>query len=209
MIKTAWSGSAWTWSLMTYASFEELERLKARCKHWATCLHDKDVDEETGELITPHIHMLCTFDNQIALSTIIEIIGSNQNTLGECRRKNGDKWVNLNIPQLYDYLIHKGYDDKYQYEETEREIDSWDYWKRYDRDAKPSNDDFLKDLCGVYLNEREFLIEMGAKYGRDFIKNHSYYCKFRYKLGYGYTESRERITDYEDLCYQKMEREEE
>lgn len=203
MEQTAWSGRAYTWSLISYATIEELERLFREAKHWAYCIHDKDVNEESGELKERHIHVLVTFEKHQSFPQICALIDSNQNTLGECRRKCGDKWINLNVQCLYDYLIHYSYTDKYQYDESERVVDDGSYWARYEKGKRPTGDEFLADLLDEYMNERDLLQTMAKKYGRDFIKNYERYVAFRYKLGYRYTESGERITEYEDICYKK------
>lgn len=197
---TAWSGRAYTWSLITYADFVSIDRLLSETQHFAYCIHDKDCDEN-GEQVTPHVHILCTFEKNVSLNWIKEKMNSTQNTLGECRRRCGNKWTTLNVQGLYEYLIHEGFPEKYQYSPEDRKVDNTEYWKKYERRLRESSDEFLIDLLADYINERELMLTMAKKYGRDFLKNYERYIAFRNKLGYGYTESRERLSDYEDLCY--------
>ena len=200
MVKTEYSGKAYTWSLVTYASIRDLNKLLSYSKHWAYCFHDKDINEETGELKVPHFHVICTFDNQVSLEHIRALLESGQNTLGECRRKCGSNWIPLNVSSLYAYLIHQGYEDKYQYDETERVVDSTHYWQRFDQYKKPSGDnEFITDLLGAYHTRGEFLLEMGKKYGRDFIKNYKSYEDYRNNLMV-YTLSETEGDENENLC---------
>lgn len=178
--KTEWSGRAYTWSLMTYASFEEIERLLNEAKHYAWCYHDKDENED-GTKVTPHTHIIIIFEQQKSLKWIQDKINSTQNTLGECRKKVGNDFVPLSIEGLYSYLLHIGYPDKYQYDLDERHIDNLEYWKRYDKEVITNVDqDFIADLLSTeFQRETDHKLFMAQKYGRDFIRNYDKYRSFR------------------------------
>lgn len=183
-ITTPFEGTAYTWSLMTYATNEEIQRLLAITKHFAYCLHDKDTDEN-GNKITPHTHVLATFEQRISLDKITSIIDSQQNTFGECRRQCGDDWIPLNISALYQYLIHYNETDKYHYDESERITDDKKYWSRYeqkDNYETDKNEQFLTDLLSPFRTSYEMDMELAKKYGRDYIRNREKYQQFRFDL---------------------------
>lgn len=178
--KTEWSGRAYTWSLVTYADTVLIKRLLAEARHWAWCYHDKDTNED-GTPKEPHTHIIVTFEQQKSLQSIKDILQSEQNTFGECRRKSGDNWVNLNVKALFDYLIHEGRPDKYPYDPEERHFDSEIYWKRYFTDVREfeSNREFVQDLTAPYKNLIEMDLFLANKYGKDYIKNRLIYHSFR------------------------------
>lgn len=182
-----YSGQAYTWSLTSYASGEEIERLLRIAKHWAYCLHDKDkrVDEQ-GEVVDvePHTHIICTFEQRKSLEQIKKALASESNTLGMCRRKQGDEWTGLNVKGLYQYLIHEKETDKVRYQKEDRVVDEISYWKRYeDNDnVNDNNAELLKDLTADYETEKEFLVYMALKYGASFIRYNKQYLDFRARI---------------------------
>lgn len=217
----AWEGRAYTWSLVTYAKEEERQRLLDEAKHWAYAVHDKDSDQD-GELIEPHTHIIATFEQQVSIEKIKKILGSDQNTFGECRRKCGSTWVKLNISELFRYLLHRGYEDKYQYDDEVRVIDSILYWRQYENiqgGAQSDNETFLKDLLSMeYEDERDKIFKLACKYGRDYIKNIRIYTEFanmmlameRKELDRGDIQNnRESITKLSNTLFEPMEEGEE
>lgn len=196
---TEYSGRAYTWSLISYASNEELQRLFDSAKHWAYAYHDKDTNED-GIPKEPHTHIIVTFEQQKSIKSIQDIIASEQNTLGECRRKCGSTWIPLNIKSLFDYLIHEGYPDKYQYDPEERVYDSTKYWGRFitDKTAFDSNSDFFNDLTAPYKSIYELELFMAQKHGKDYIKNRVAYLSFRNQV------LLEELTQNDVIAYEKL-----
>lgn len=179
---TEWSGRAYTWSLITYASKDEIKRLLDFSRHWCLCYHDKDTKED-GTPKEPHTHILVTFEREISLNKIQSIINSDQNTLGECRRKVGSTFVPLDVRALYEYQLHIGYPDKYHYDSTCRICDNKSYWNQYEKTVDNStskNEEFFTDLFGEYRSNTEFELFMARKWGRDYIKNRTQYAEFRF-----------------------------
>ena len=76
---------------------------------YAWILHDKDIDEDTGELKAPHYHIFLEFRNARYLSGLAAELGVASNFIEVCRNKTGS--------QLY--LTHKKDPDKYQYDDSE------------------------------------------------------------------------------------------
>lgn len=183
---TTHSGRAYTWFLMTYASYEEFSRLWEIASHYAWGYHDKDttLDDHGKEVLkTPHTHILITFQEWISLDKIKSIIDSDQNTMGECRRKVGNTFVKLNIQGCFDYILHLNDSDKYPYDASIRHTDGTEYWTRYDKTITQdnSNELFLQDLLGAYRTDSEYKMFMANKYGKDYIKNRDKYDTFRFE----------------------------
>lgn len=176
---------AYTWSLISYATMDELQNLLDNCLHYAYCHHDKDSTED-GELKEPHTHILVKFEQQKTLEQIKTLINSQQNTLGQCQQKVNGKdgkveWRELNITALYRYLIHTDNKEKFQYEAEERITDNPDYWSKYsgERYARDKSDSLIEDLLKPYKSRYELDTFMSDKYGRDYVKNRIKYLDFR------------------------------
>lgn len=147
------------WSLVTYASENELSDLKEKCLHYAYIFHDNDS-------VTPHIHFLATFQQQISLSRIKSIISSEQNTLGQRLFSN---------TAMYSYLTHENLSEseKAVYDSDRIVCDSLDFWTSTCSTKEEENESFITDLINLSP------YEMAIKYGRDFIKNFSRYQEFK------------------------------
>lgn len=147
------------WSLVTYASEDELIDLKSKALHYAYILHDSDN-------VTPHIHFLCTFQQQISLSRIKSIISSTQNTLGQRLFSN---------TAMYSYLTHENLEEseKAIYDSSKIICDDIDFWTLSHNTKEEENESFIIDLINLSP------YEMAIKYGRDFIKNFARYQEFR------------------------------
>ena len=173
----AYDGRAYTWSLVSYAPYSNLLDLFDAAKHWAYCYHDKEESE-------PHYHIIATFNQQVSLNTIRETISSEQNTLGECRRKCGNKWISLNVKALYGYLIHLNLPDKYQYDVKNRIVDDMQYWLRYDElaEVKKSEDNeiLLQDILRQDMSHSDWELYMIKTYGKEFIRHRRHYNEFRF-----------------------------
>lgn len=82
-----------------------LETIKKEYDH-AYILHDKDVEEETGELKKPHWHVVLRFGEAVWNSSVAKNLGIKCNYV----RKNS------NINKALEYLIHFNNPDKMSYE---------------------------------------------------------------------------------------------
>lgn len=73
-------------------------------------LHDKDVDDGTGELKKPHWHIVLMFDNKKSFSQIKEITDSLNSPIPQkCHSAKG----------AVRYMLHLDSPDKYQYDRAE------------------------------------------------------------------------------------------
>ena len=82
------------------------------CKYYAI-LHDKDINEKTGELKKPHYHLLVKLENAI---TIEKIINSLLNERGTQKAIENEFSVVKSFKGMVRYLIHKDDADKHPYE---------------------------------------------------------------------------------------------
>lgn len=71
---------------------------------FAFCVHDKDVDPDTGELIKPHIHWVAK-RSQTTIQHISSLIGLPEHDINICKKFN----------KAVRYLIHADDPEKYQY----------------------------------------------------------------------------------------------
>lgn len=96
----------------TYKVDEVLERIKSYFDQWAYCLHDKDVNEETGEAKKAHYHWVGSVKNPVQVTTISNAIGVPSNYIEFVRKKgNTDNWKGA-----VRYLVHASNPEKYQYD---------------------------------------------------------------------------------------------
>lgn len=72
--------------------------------NYACILHDKDIDEVTGELKKQHYHVILYFDNPVYLSSLAKQLNIKSNYIEVEELKKG-----------LEYLIHKNNSDKFQY----------------------------------------------------------------------------------------------
>lgn len=89
-----------------------VEKLKSGGYTFGALLHDKDVYEDgenKGELKKPHWHIVLKFKNAMWNTSIAKELGIEPNYLEQCK--------SLEAALLY--LVHEGYDDKYQYDYNE------------------------------------------------------------------------------------------
>ena len=73
---------------------------------WASIVHDKDVDTETGELIKEHTHIVVEFPNPRHITGVAKELSIGANYIQECR----------NFENALSYLIHFNEETKYQYD---------------------------------------------------------------------------------------------
>lgn len=161
----------YSFSIVSYASLNEIMPLVAGCRHYVYILHDKDVNED-GSTRSPHFHILCTFAQNKSFNAVASLVESDQNTFVQQLQDVGG---------AFSYLIHQNNPEKYQYNSDDLVSDDIDYW--IDRipdyeDKKNKNDEFVDDL----LSDDFDAVAMARKYGRDFIKNISKYENFRFRV---------------------------
>lgn len=72
---------------------------------YAMILHDKDIDDLTGEIKKPHYHVVLRFQNAKWNTSLAEDLGITQNYIEESR----------SLKRSLLYLIHFYDEDKYQY----------------------------------------------------------------------------------------------
>ena len=172
---------------MTYASREEYQHLLDNCHHYALCTHDKDIKDD-GTPHETHTHILIKFEGSKSIDQIKTLINSQQNTFGECQKKCGNNWIDLNKTSCYRYLLHIDDKDKYQYDESERLTDDDAWWTKYAEHKNPfastTEDTFYEDLIAPYESCYDFMNKMSLKYGRDFIKNYNSYSAFRARISF-------------------------
>lgn len=149
------------WSILTYAKEEEFSDLLNCAQHWAWAYHDKDENE-------PHAHILLIFKHPRAFAGIKAMIKSDQNTLGEPIKKG--------LHEVYEYLLHRGKPEKYQYAEECRHSDDDDFWEEQ-KEKEPETDSLIDDiLAGTPLRI------LARKYGRDYMRNKTAYESFAFQV---------------------------
>lgn len=181
---------AYRWSLVTYASIEEIQKVCERALHYAYILHDRDDCE-------PHRHVLLVFRSQRTLSAIRKDIASEQNTNGQKMR---------DICAAYRYLTHEEKSDKQLYQDSDIVCDDVSFWQNLKEDDSEDYDtDHMLDdiICGKSFRE------LARLYGRDFMKNHRSYTEFAeivykqehcgVKYPYQHLQWRDDINDFTDL----------
>lgn len=103
-----------TWCLLLYQESdsynitEVLERVSELVEYYYI-LHDKDIDESTGELKKAHYHVVCGTGANTTDSAIAKRLGIDTQWIQACKSK----------PKAKRYLVHADNADKYQYSATE------------------------------------------------------------------------------------------
>ena len=82
-----------------------IEKLKTGGYNFAAILHDQDVNEE-GELKKPHWHIVVKFPNAVWNEALAKELGITANYLEKAR----------SLDSALLYLVHYGYEEKYQYD---------------------------------------------------------------------------------------------
>lgn len=86
-----------------------MDKLKSGGYNFAAILHDKDIYEDgdhKGEIKKPHWHVVMKFPNAVWSTALAKELGIAPNYLEKCK--------SLDSSLLY--LVHSGFDDKYQYD---------------------------------------------------------------------------------------------
>lgn len=100
------------WGLLLYMedsthkeAFEKLMELDGCSCSVAYIVHDKDVDESTGELKKEHIHVVLDWKNSVWNTALAKQLGIKENYIQQIR----------NYENALEYLIHYNDNEKYQY----------------------------------------------------------------------------------------------
>lgn len=82
---------------------ECLSIIRDKISSYAYILHDKDIDKSSGEIKKPHYHVVLIFHQATHIKPILKLF--NTSVYETVKNING----------CIQYLVHKGYDEKYQY----------------------------------------------------------------------------------------------
>lgn len=102
------------WDLILYPQEDithkkALEYIQDHYKLYAYINHDKDINEETGELKKQHTHIVLSFNNQKWRNSLALELGITPNYMQKCEK----------LDKSLMYLIHYNNEDKYQYDISE------------------------------------------------------------------------------------------
>lgn len=155
----AYSKRPYSFKIVSYANYEELQPLLEKSYHWVMIIHDQD----DADL---HFHILCTFKANKSFEAVRKMVVSDQNTfVQELEDWTGD----------FEYLTHSNAPEKHQYLPDELISDDIEFWLRKAKEFQKGEDDFVHDLLDGNLTYRE----MAIKYGRDYIRNFRSYDYFK------------------------------
>lgn len=160
------------WRLTSYLSEEQIlkviEEHETQIKAYAYALHDKDIIEETGEIKTPHYHILLALHNGNTLSGVLNWFscftdddGREIHTLGkEMNNRKG----------AYAYLTHNtvASQNKYQYDESIIKSVNGEFFQL------DENKEDLLSLAVEDLLAGTPLRVLASRYGRDFIIHYNH-----------------------------------
>lgn len=162
-------------AISTYLSEQQLknvlEKNRSIIYRWAYAYHDKDVKED-GSPKEPHTHVWIEFTQPYAVSKPRNLFkgftdskGKEINTMIEFQKKTD--------AHVIQYFIHKGYDNKTQYDKSiiqSNNVDV-DYLLSLNLETSDSNDNSYTILST--LVEKGFhysnLMELAKEFGKDFI----------------------------------------
>lgn len=141
------------------------------CDYYAYILHDKDTKED-GTLKTPHVHVLCHFNERPRFSSV-------KNTLANNDTKDttvlGQTVMSKHL--AFQYLTHSNDKSKYQYPLDEVVCNDYSFFQSSTQvELEAKNDEFLDNLLTLKP------LEMARIYGRDYMKNFKQYNDFRNML---------------------------
>lgn len=100
------------WTLIAYQESETLSFNDIKSKligEYIYILHDKDINNDTGELIKPHYHIVFSFKNYKWLNSLSEELGIPSHYFQPVR----------NLNDILLYLLHYDYDNKFNYDMSE------------------------------------------------------------------------------------------
>lgn len=155
----AYQKRLYSFKIVSYANYEEIQPLLDKAYHWVMIIHDQDEQD-------PHYHILATFKANRSFDSVRKLVVSEQNTfVQELADWTGD----------FEYLTHSNDPKKHQYLPEELISDDIEFWQRKAKEFQKGEDDFVHDLLDCSLTFRE----MAIKYGRDYIRNFRHYEYFK------------------------------
>lgn len=97
--------------IVTFSVKQDVTTLVEKHAKWAWILHDKDVNEDTGEVKEPHYHYYIEFPNSRYIASVAKEFDIPENMIEVVRNKTG----------VLRYLTHSTEDSKskYQYDISE------------------------------------------------------------------------------------------
>lgn len=134
-------------ALMVYGEEEEIDLFLSHYNsiilHFAYIKHDKDVTAD-GKPIEPHFHLCLYLKTNYYISFILEKIKeiTHQNALGEVLSSKG---------RMYNYLIHRGKPDKFQYSRDEIISDNSYFWLDQAESSQRCIYDIINGADTMYL----------------------------------------------------------
>lgn len=157
-------------SCITYIPTDELQVMLDNyvttniIRDFAYIYHDKDVDKG-GKPVTPHSHLLLYTYDAKTFTAVQKMFKHSQNTL--CQQIKSDN--------IYNYLTHTGFEDKFEYSETDIVSNNLSAWQNGTYD----NSDNSK-VCALIQDIHDGLSEftLMQRYGRDYILNRQKYRNF-------------------------------
>lgn len=157
----------YTHCIITYASEKEFSKLLQSAQQWAWIKHDRDE-------VDPHYHILACFRPPKSINAVRKLVQSNQNTLSQ--------ELNGTVDDMLTYFTHEEESGKELYSAEEIHYSDVSYWqKRREQDCADEfeqNETFLQAL----MSDEFSLYKMAYQYGKDFIRYHEQYLKFRQML---------------------------
>lgn len=154
-------------TLITYLENDDILSVIAsvnNIRHYAFIYHDKDISKD-GTPVTPHTHLLLCLRNPTTCSAVRKWFPFKPNTFVEY----------IASDNIYNYLTHDGFEDKFNYPEEAILSDDLSYWQTLtlddDKNIKVTN--LILDILD---NVPPF--EMLRRYGRDYVLNYSKYHSF-------------------------------
>lgn len=178
------------WEIIFYGSKEELfsifREYRQRIAHYALILHDRDTYEEDekdsdgntlhnkGDLKKVHFHVLVEFFNAHSFSAVKKMFTTD---VDKPRVENIVSRV-----AKYEYLIHKGYPEKYQYSKEDIISDDINFYENLCKIGdKPDKDNIAEQIVNdILANVAPHILV--SRYGRDFVIHMSQYYDCAYKI---------------------------
>lgn len=157
-------------SFITYIPADELKQILVRnsnVRHFAFIVHDKDINSD-GEVIASHIHLLLRLTNACTKSAVLKYFRDNitkQNTFVETIKSDN----------IFNYLTHDGFEDKFQYSDKDIISDDISFWPDFSSDN--SSDDRAVNIIEDIIKGVD-MFTLAKRYGRDLIINYDKYLKF-------------------------------
>lgn len=169
----------WTFLVYPESAPKDWEDILAGCTY-CYCLHDKDINKDTGELKKAHIHVLITFEGTTTYNVVKQLTD----------RLNGpEPQPARSLRGMIRYLIHADNKNKYQYNRDEivsvgmdREIEQAFTIKKTDDDKKSDRMMMYKKVMDIINGNKltdwdqldAVLYELNDPDLFDYVANHAY-----------------------------------